>query len=154
MKVRSFNYRRSLTAIALSAFASLGIAVLALPAGAQTPTSTVYAYTNLNNLVDLGIGTVSSANGVAGSVAVGSGLGNSTNDQRNALRWNADGTVTNLHTFANLGDNSSSYALGISNGVTVGYGHGDNIVGVCECAALERRQQRGKFAQPDCRKWY
>ena len=72
----------------------------------------------------LGFGASTSAYGVEEFVSVGSGFGQLTSYQANALRWNADGSVTNLATVANLAIGSSSEARGIAGGIVVGYGNG------------------------------
>lgn len=106
--------------VAVAAFAQ------SIPVQAQTPTSNIYAFTNLNDLANFGLDTYSEAWAISNGTAVGNGYGSNTNGQENALRWNADGTTTNLHSLANLGTDSYSSAFDIKNGVIVGTGGGSN----------------------------
>ena len=123
MKTASYRRGVSLTFAATVAIAAQAI-WLSSTAHAQTPTSDVYAFTNLSSLANLGNSFYSAGTDISNGVIVGVGSGSNTNYVSSALRWNTDGTVTNLHNLANLGNNASSSAMAVSNGVAVGSGSG------------------------------
>lgn len=109
---------------------------LAAVVSAQTPTSTLYSFTQIDGAANLGNNSVSDVKKSANGVFVGQGSGSNTGNEINALRWNADGSVTNLNTVANLGTTSRSSATDYANGVTVGYGAGNNTGGFNSFNAL------------------
>ncbi|MBC8143355.1 MAG: hypothetical protein H7Y38_18160 [Armatimonadetes bacterium] len=115
--------------LSASALALLGGATF--PAHAQTPTSNVYAFTDLHAqavAANSSLGN-SQGDGISGDFAVGAGqnLSLAGGVPFRAVRWNLlTGTATNLHSQIaasgiSIGGTVSSRAVATSNGAAVGY---------------------------------